>query len=89
MARSNGRRPLFQAQIPGDNKLACKKATAKGGALKDKKSKRPATSRFTIYKVNKASRKKREKNSAKRERKATKTLAIVLGKFAREKDTGD
>ena len=48
--------------------------------MKDKKSKRPATSRFTIYKVNKASRKKREKNSAKRERKATKTLAIVLGK---------
>lgn len=36
--------------------------------------------RFTIYKVNKASKKKREKSSAKRERKATKTLAIVLGK---------
>ena len=36
-------------------------------------------SRFTIYKVNKASRKKREKSSAKKERKATKTLAIVLG----------
>jgi dopamine receptor D2 len=29
--------------------------------------------------VNKASRKKREKSSAKKERKATKTLAIVLG----------
>lgn len=38
-------------------------------------------SRFTIYKVNKASRKKREKSSAKKERKATKTLAIVLGNF--------
>jgi len=38
-------------------------------------------SRFTIYKVNKASRKKREKSSAKKERKATKTLAIVLGMF--------
>lgn len=35
--------------------------------------------RFTIYKVHKASKKKREKSSAKRERKATKTLAIVLG----------
>lgn len=35
--------------------------------------------RFTIYKVNKASKKKREKSSAKKERKATKTLAIVLG----------
>jgi dopamine receptor D2 len=31
--------------------------------------------------VNKASRKKREKSSAKKERKATKTLAIVLGVF--------
>ncbi|XP_015119851.1 dopamine D2-like receptor [Diachasma alloeum] len=38
-------------------------------------------SRFTIYKTNKASKKKREKSSAKRERKATKTLAIVLGVF--------
>jgi len=37
--------------------------------------------RFTIYKVHKASKKKREKSSAKKERKATKTLAIVLGKF--------
>lgn len=37
--------------------------------------------RFTIYKVHKASKKKREKTSAKKERKATKTLAIVLGKF--------
>jgi len=40
-------------------------------------------SRFTIYKANKASKKKREKSSAKKERKATKTLAIVLGKIAR------
>lgn len=37
--------------------------------------------RFTIYKVHKASKKKREKSSAKKERKATKTLAIVLGKM--------
>lgn len=38
--------------------------------------------RFTIYKVHKASKKKREKSSAKKERKATKTLAIVLGNFS-------
>lgn len=38
-------------------------------------------SRFTIYKVNKASKKKREKSTAKKERKATKTLAIVLGEL--------
>lgn len=38
-------------------------------------------SRFTIYKVHKASKKKREKSSAKKERKATKTLAIVLGEL--------
>lgn len=37
--------------------------------------------RFTIYKVHKPSKKKREKSSAKKERKATKTLAIVLGKI--------
>lgn len=37
--------------------------------------------RFTIYKVHKASKKKREKSSAKKERKATKTLAIVLGEL--------
>lgn len=48
------------------------------GSKKERKS--TASSRFTIYKVNKASRKKREKSSAKKERKATKTLAIVLGK---------
>nr|XP_029728590.1 dopamine D2-like receptor [Aedes albopictus] len=47
---------------------------------KDKKSVQQP-SRFTIYKVNKASKKKREKSSAKKERKATKTLAIVLGVF--------
>ncbi|KDR08065.1 Dopamine D2-like receptor [Zootermopsis nevadensis] len=46
-----------------------------------KECKSTTSSRFTIYKVNKASRKKREKSSAKKERKATKTLAIVLGVF--------
>lgn len=49
------------------------------GSKKEKKA--TAAARFTIYKVNKASRKKREKSSAKKERKATKTLAIVLGKW--------
>nr|AFH53996.1 D2-like dopamine receptor [Periplaneta americana] len=49
------------------------------GSKKERKS--TTSSRFTIYKVNKASRKKREKSSAKKERKATKTLAIVLGVF--------
>lgn len=47
------------------------------GSKKERKA--SAAARFTIYKVNKASRKKREKSSAKKERKATKTLAIVLG----------
>ncbi|XP_066584740.1 dopamine D2-like receptor isoform X2 [Prorops nasuta] len=47
---------------------------------KDRKNASTGT-RFTIYKANKASKKKREKSSAKKERKATKTLAIVLGVF--------
>lgn len=51
------------------------------GSGSKKERKASAASRFTIYKVNKASRKKREKSSAKKERKATKTLAIVLGKL--------
>ncbi|XP_055940221.1 dopamine D2-like receptor isoform X1 [Argiope bruennichi] len=38
-------------------------------------------SRFNLGRRHKSSRKKREKVSAKRERKATKTLAIVLGMF--------
>ncbi|XP_075233193.1 dopamine D2-like receptor [Lycorma delicatula] len=50
------------------------------GSKKERKAS-AGGSRFTIYKVNKASRKKREKSSAKKERKATKTLAIVLGVF--------
>ncbi|XP_031341042.1 dopamine D2-like receptor [Photinus pyralis] len=49
------------------------------GSKKERKA--SAAARFTIYKVNKASRKKREKSTAKKERKATKTLAIVLGVF--------
>lgn len=48
------------------------------GSKKERKASN--ATRFTIYKVHKASRKKREKSSAKKERKATKTLAIVLGK---------
>ncbi|KAI4474695.1 hypothetical protein M0802_015489 [Mischocyttarus mexicanus] len=47
---------------------------------KDKKNV-SSGSKFNLYKTNKASKKKREKISAKRERKATKTLAIVLGAF--------
>ncbi|CAG9819852.1 unnamed protein product [Phaedon cochleariae] len=55
---------------------------AKASSTGSKKERRAtAAARFTIYKVNKASRKKREKSSAKKERKATKTLAIVLGVF--------
>ncbi|XP_059607722.1 dopamine D2-like receptor isoform X2 [Phlebotomus argentipes] len=49
----------------------------KGGS----KSSKSEQLKFTIYKVHKASKKKREKSSAKKERKATKTLAIVLGVF--------
>lgn len=49
------------------------------GSGSKKERKASTGTRFTIYKVNKASRKKREKSSAKKERKATKTLAIVLG----------
>nr|AOG14374.1 dopamine receptor subtype alpha-2R [Cancer borealis] len=55
--------------------------TLEGGELMEKKDKKASSARFTIYKVNKASKKKREKSSAKKERKATKTLAIVLGAF--------
>ncbi|XP_068235788.1 dopamine D2-like receptor [Palaemon carinicauda] len=56
-------------------------AAAETGELLEKKDKKASSARFTIYKVNKASKKKREKSSAKKERKATKTLAIVLGAF--------
>lgn len=55
------------------------------GSKKERKA--SAASRFTIYKVNKASRKKREKSTAKKERKATKTLAIVLGNTSQNLDT--
>ncbi|RVE46651.1 hypothetical protein evm_008724 [Chilo suppressalis] len=52
-----------------------------GSTSKKERKASAATARFTIYKANKASKKKREKSSAKKERKATKTLAIVLGVF--------
>ncbi|XP_046486939.1 dopamine D2-like receptor isoform X2 [Neodiprion pinetum] len=52
-----------------------------GMTVKKERKNASAGSRFTIYKANKASKKKREKSSAKKERKATKTLAIVLGVF--------
>lgn len=63
--------PLQLARTPSVLSSSCKK---------DRKN-ASAGSRFTIYKANKASKKKREKSSAKKERKATKTLAIVLGKL--------
>ena len=62
-----------------DNSIAQQQNSNRPDTNEAKDSK--AASRFTIYKVNKASRKKREKSSAKKERKATKTLAIVLGKW--------
>ncbi|KAF2367904.1 G protein-coupled receptor rhodopsin-like [Trinorchestia longiramus] len=51
------------------------------GDLLNKKERKAAAARFTIYKVNKASKKKREKSSARKERKTTITLAVVLGVF--------
>ncbi|XP_011639593.1 dopamine D2-like receptor isoform X5 [Pogonomyrmex barbatus] len=63
--------PLQLARTPSVLSSSCKK---------DRKN-ASSGSRFTIYKANKASKKKREKSSAKKERKATKTLAIVLGVF--------
>lgn len=64
--------PLQLSRTPSVLSSTCKK---------DRKN-ASAGSRFTIYKANKASKKKREKSSAKKERKATKTLAIVLGRSA-------
>ncbi|KAK0163140.1 hypothetical protein PV327_006848 [Microctonus hyperodae] len=52
-----------------------------GSTCKKEKNTESGSSRFTICKANKTSKKKREKSSAKKERKATKTLAIVLGVF--------
>ena len=66
--------------VKSANNSEAMKMDSLAAAAKNKDNK--TSSRFTIYKVNKASRKKREKSSAKKERKATKTLAIVLGKFA-------
>lgn len=65
--------PLQLGRTP--NVLSDTPSTSK----KDKKN-ASSGSKFTIYKANKASKKKREKSTAKKERKATKTLAIVLGK---------
>lgn len=76
-----------EVNIESASQKKCLSSTAKGlsededftGSKKERKASN--ATRFTIYKVNKASRKKREKSSAKKERKATKTLAIVLGKI--------
>ncbi|XP_043461646.1 dopamine D2-like receptor isoform X2 [Leptopilina heterotoma] len=67
---------LFPFQIRRSSSML----TGTSSSKKDRKN-ASAGSRFTIYKANKASKKKREKSSAKKERKATKTLAIVLGVF--------
>ncbi|BES93515.1 receptor [Nesidiocoris tenuis] len=71
----SGRNPLRSASEEDGSGIGA------GGTGSKKERKASAASRFTIYKVNKASKKKREKSSAKKERKATKTLAIVLGVF--------
>ncbi|KAL7038832.1 hypothetical protein ACKWTF_009709 [Chironomus riparius] len=74
-----------QATIFVNKSVHYNKATKNGSTSKKQHtpnaSPKKDTFRFTIYKVNKASKKKREKSSAKKERKATKTLAIVLGVF--------
>ncbi|XP_038212587.1 dopamine D2-like receptor [Zerene cesonia] len=64
-----------------DDDLGSSHYDIRDGTNSKKERKASSTARFTIYKANKASKKKREKSSAKKERKATKTLAIVLGVF--------
>ncbi|CAK1542880.1 unnamed protein product [Leptosia nina] len=64
-----------------EDDLASSHYDLRDGTNSKKERKASSTARFTIYKANKASKKKREKSSAKKERKATKTLAIVLGVF--------
>ncbi|VVC99734.1 unnamed protein product, partial [Leptidea sinapis] len=64
-----------------EDDLASSHYDIREGSNSKKERKASSTARFTIYKANKASKKKREKSSAKKERKATKTLAIVLGVF--------
>ncbi|KOB72672.1 Dopamine receptor, invertebrate, partial [Operophtera brumata] len=67
--------------IRSEEDLAASTFDLRDGSTKKERKASAATARFTIYKANKASKKKREKSSAKKERKATKTLAIVLGVF--------
>lgn len=75
--KSIGNKISSKISLQTIRKDANSKSKDKSG--ENNKDNKAAGSRFTIYKVNKASRKKREKSSAKKERKATKTLAIVLG----------
>ncbi|KAL1424669.1 hypothetical protein MTO96_019959 [Rhipicephalus appendiculatus] len=63
--------PLLTVSVVGGPTL--------GGSMEDGPARKK--SRFNLGRKHKSSRKKREKASAKRERKATKTLAIVLGVF--------
>ncbi|KAF2903342.1 hypothetical protein ILUMI_02845 [Ignelater luminosus] len=72
---TRGKEPKITVSATVNSDIEQERST---GSKKERKA--SAAARFTIYKVNKASRKKREKSTAKKERKATKTLAIVLGK---------
>ncbi|KAK6633992.1 hypothetical protein RUM44_004599 [Polyplax serrata] len=72
--------PQFKSKSGDDSQLKNQR-TSDSNRQQGKDQKSSIGSRFTIYKVNKASKKKREKSTAKKERKATKTLAIVLGVF--------
>ncbi|XP_049875208.1 dopamine D2-like receptor [Pectinophora gossypiella] len=81
--KKNGKEPKnvsLTVQVDEENKVSSLDLRDAEGSKKERKAS-SATARFTIYKANKASKKKREKSSAKKERKATKTLAIVLGVF--------
>ncbi|KAJ8895127.1 hypothetical protein PR048_000452 [Dryococelus australis] len=78
-AGGNGEATKGSVPPPPMRRMGSSEDSIVSGSKKERKG--TSGSRFTIYKVNKASRKKREKSSAKKERKATKTLAIVLGVF--------
>jgi hypothetical protein len=72
---------VFKQEPCKRNGLKDAESTPSVGVESATSSKKAEGSRFTICKAHKASRRKKEKSSAKRERKATKTLAIVLGKI--------
>ncbi|XP_063828759.1 dopamine D2-like receptor [Ostrinia nubilalis] len=78
---SDSRNVSLQIHSEEDHETTSQYDIRDGSSAKKERKASAATARFTIYKANKASKKKREKSSAKKERKATKTLAIVLGVF--------